>query len=224
MESKIKTTSVIIGVDFSINKPAITIYHNGKYKFICLPYTISDKNKNIFLNYDVEIINRSDDKDKGENISSKMRYEIINANYLADIIFKLLEPYLIKNSCIAFEGLSYGSSGDVALQLGGYKYILMNKLGIIIPFENMYTYSPLTVKATAGCSERGKKKEDMINAFIEKGPDCKLIKILKDNPNIFKKKGKGKKPGKWIDNLDDIVDSYWTLQTLVKKENIILSS
>jgi hypothetical protein len=219
MEQKIKKiheNTAIIGIDFSINKPALSIYYKDKYKFICFPYEISSKNKEALLSCDIQVIERNDNKEKGDSISSKMRYEVINANYLAELIYKYIEIYLNSNSYVVFEGLSYASSGDVVLQLGGYKFLLMNKLSSKIPFCNIYTYSPLTVKATAGAAGRGKNKEDMINSFIKSSPDSRLRYVMLNNPEIIQKK-----TGKWIDNIDDVVDSYFIIQTLLSKENFL---
>ena len=58
----------IIGFDFSINKPAASILHNGMYHFMSWPYGLPEKIKNVYKESGVSIIERTDDKDKGDNI------------------------------------------------------------------------------------------------------------------------------------------------------------
>lgn len=206
----------LIGVDFSINKPAVCIFSDNQYKFISWPYGLSQKLSDLYNAFGIKIVERTDNKEKGDNISAKMRYEVKNSEYLASLIYNDLLPYLNKDTYIAFEGLSYGSSGDVLIQLGGYKYMLMNKLSEIVPLENMFTYSPITVKSVAGCAKRGMGKNEMIQAFINKGPHTIFNHELKENPINFK----NKKGINWITHLDDIIDAYWVLETLKIKENL----
>ena len=199
----------LIGFDFSINKPAACILtKDNQYKFISWPYDLSGPTKKAYKNSPITLIERTDDKIKGPDVSSKMRYEVKNAKYLARLIWSSLEEYFEPyDTFIAFEGLSYGSSGDVVLQLGGYKYILMDVLSLNIPLENMYTYAPTSVKKTAGCSKKGMNKSDMIEAF--KAMPTQFSRHLRDNEDTFKTP-----KGNWITHLDDIVDAYWTLETL----------
>jgi len=178
------------------------------------PHGLQKKLPEIYKNAGVTIINRTDDKNKGPDISSKMRYEVRNARYVAEMIFSTLEPYLNRNTLIGFEGISYGSSGDVVLQLGGYKYMIMDKLSEIVPLENIFTYSPITVKKTAGCSKRGTPKSEVIESFITSSHNNSLKEAIRKDKLLFMKKG-GKS---FIDGLDDFVDSYWVLETLRDKE------
>jgi hypothetical protein len=206
----------IIGVDFSINKPAACILQNDMYHFMSWPYGLPEKIKTVYKDSGVSIIERTDDKDRGEGISDKMRYEVENSRYLANLIRDSLLPFLNNTPYLAFEGLSYGSPGDVGIQLGGYKYMLMDSLSQYIPLDNMFTYSPLTIKSIAGCSKRGMGKANMIKKFIEEGPHCIFNHELKESPDKFKTP----KSKNWIVHLDDIIDAYWTVQTLKNKENL----
>ena len=206
----------IIGFDFSINKPAACILSNNMYHFMSWPYGLPEKIKTVYKESGVSIIERTDDKDKGDNISEKMRYEVENSRYLANLIRDSLKPFLNNTPYLAFEGLSYGSEGNVGIQLGGYKYMLMDSLSEFIPLDNMFTYSPITIKSVAGCAKRGMGKADMINKFIEEGPHCIFNHELKESPDKFKTP----KSKNWIVHLDDLVDSYWVIQTLKKKENL----
>lgn len=206
----------IIGLDFSINKPAACVLTQGCYHFISWPYDLSEKLVKLYNETGVQIIEREDNKNKGNDISAMMRYEVKNSKYLAKLIYDSLFPFLFEDTYIVFEGLSYGSSGNIGIQLGGYKFMLMNELSQRVPLDNMYTYSPITVKSVAGCAKKGMGKDEMISAFIEKGPHCIFNHELKQHPEIFKNKN-GKN---WITHLDDIVDSYWVLETLKVKEKL----
>ena len=194
-------------MDFSINKPAACIRVNNKYKFISWPYGLSSVLLKTYGSSPITIVERTDDKDKGDNVSEKLRYEVENSKYLANLILSTIRPYLSDKTVLAFEGLSYGSSGNVTLQLGGYKYILMDVLSQYVPLDNMYTYAPITIKKTAGCSKKGSKKADMINAFLKENTD--FSHHISNNQQSFTTKG-----GNWVAHLDDLVDSYWVLRTL----------
>jgi len=206
----------LIGCDFSINKPAACILTNNQYRFISWPYGLSKSQIEIYQKSPITIIDREDNKQKGDNVSDKLRYEVKNAKYLANLILRSLKDFINEETFIAFEGLSYGSKGDVVLQLGGYKYILMDVLSSVIPLENMFTYAPITIKKTAGCSKKGTTKADMIEAF--KIMPTEFSKHLRENEGSFKTKGT---KGNWIIHLDDIVDSFWALETLREKNDFI---
>ena len=203
----------IIGIDFSINKPAVCIYIDGKYEFYSWPFGLSERLKIIFRDAGVHLIDRTDVKYKGSDSSEKMRWEVKNAMELTELIITSLPDGHAKNWKVVFEGISYASSGNMAIQLGGYKYILMEAFfNECVPFENMTTYAPITIKKTAGCSKRGMGKKEMVDAFIKDSAPNSLKKAILDNINLFKKK-----TGNWIDHLDDLADAYWAIETYKEK-------
>jgi len=209
-------TGNIIGVDFSINKPAACVLSNNKYHFYLWPHKLSDKYTELFKKNGVNVIPRTDIKYIEKDISAKMRYEVQNANYIANLITETLQPFLNMNTYLSFEGLSYGSSGDRGIQLGAYKYIIMSRLSELVPLKNIYTYSPITVKSIAECAKKGMTKRDMINKFIQIGPDCKIKTALRDSAELFQ----SPKAKNWIENVDDIVDAYFVLETFKAKESM----
>jgi len=159
----------IIGFDFSINKPAACIYENDVYEFYSWPFGLSEKIKEIYRNSGVNLFDREDEKYKGSDSSEKMRRDVSNAAYLSDLIISSLPDGDISKDQIVFEGFSFASSGNVVLQLGGYKYILMKDLyDECVPWKNMDTYAPITLKKTAGASKKGMGKKEMIDSFLEK--------------------------------------------------------
>jgi hypothetical protein len=206
----------IIGADFSINKPAVCILKDNQYSFVSWPYNLSTKIIKIYKDAGIKIVDRTDNKIKGDDASAQMRYEVKDAVYLADLIVETIKDQLDKDTLIVFEGLSFGSPGNIALQLSSYKYILMDRLSMFVPFDNMYTYSPLTIKSTAGCSKKGTKKSDMIESFMQNSKSNLFNEVLKNNIETFKKKNSEN----WIDHLDDLIDSYFAIETLVLKEKL----
>ena len=202
----------IIGFDFSINKPAACIYENNNYQFYSWPFGLSERIKEIYREAGVSLFDRTDEKYKGKDSSEKMRREVSNAVYLSDFIISSLPDGEMSQWQIVFEGLSFGSSGNVVLQLGGYKYILMKSLyDECVPWEHMTTYAPITLKKTAGASKKGMGKPEMIESFLERS-SCPLAKSINKNRFLFQKK-----TGTWIDHLDDLVDSFWAVETFREK-------
>lgn len=202
----------IIGFDFSINKPAACIYENGVYDFYSWPFGLSERIKEIYREAGVHLFDRTDEKYKGKDSSEKMRREVSNAVYLSDFIISSLPDGDMSQWQIVFEGLSFGSTGNVVLQLGGYKYILMKSLyDECVSWENMTTYAPITLKKTAGASKKGMGKPEMIESFLERS-SCPLAKSINKNRLLFQKK-----TGTWIDHLDDLVDSFWAVETFREK-------
>lgn len=203
----------IIGLDFSINKPAACIRENEKCEFLSWPFGLTYE-KEILREAGVYLFEREDEKYKGKDSSEKMRWEVSNSRYLSkEISSKILYGSRnYKNSHIVFEGISYASTGNMAIQLGGYKYVLMNSLfDEGIPFENMTTYAPITLKKTAGASKKGMGKKEMIDSFLKRN-DNYLSNVINRDPKLFQKK-----TGKWIDHLDDLVDAYWAVETYLEK-------
>src|ERR1035437_2989269 len=169
--------STLIGFDFSLVKPTCCIYHNHQFEFMSWP-KIDEDLKQLYRNSAVKLIDREDTDTDCKNMSLKARQEVINSNYISDLIIDSLKPYLNRSTLIAMEGSSFGSSGNVVIQLSSRRYFLMNELSNIIPLDNIYTYSPITVKITANCSFKGSKKSDMIKSFMKIGPKCKLREDL----------------------------------------------
>jgi len=206
---------IYVGIDFSLNKTACCILKNNLFSFNIWPLELDEKSIKKLINADIYVDNRQR-LNKGETSSEKFRYHISMANNLSNKIVKFLEETIQNEKVvIGFEGSSFGSSGDAALQLAGYQYILVNKLGKLYGLKNIYTYAPLTIKSIAGCATKDKRgKAFMIKAFIEKDIKHKFKYVLKDNSIMLKKKTN------YISGIDDLVDSYFILETLRIKENI----
>ena len=206
----------IFAFDFSCNKPAMTSYINGVINFYVWPSEIDDKSYDRLTSCDVIIHNRNLEKIKEKSLD---QHELIlehthRAIDLSNIILDLIDYLVHENNIdkddviIANEGFAFSAKGDAALQLAGYKYILMERL-IDHGYKNLKTYSPITIKKTAGCSKKGLGKDAMIEAMSRQDDDHHLINILKNDPDYLKKKSN------YVLCMDDIADSYWNLKTCI---------
>lgn len=205
----------IIGFDFSIEKPACCIFNEHEYKFRSWPWGLREDLKKLYRIANVDIIDRQEEKYKGSNSSEKMRNSVERADFLANLIYNsFTEEELTKDTWIVWEGLSFASSGNVILQLGGYKYMIMNRFREKISLEKQITYAPITIRKTANCSKKGMGKKEMIKSFINTNLDNNLRNNLALYSDSFKKRG----GLNWIDHLDDFVDAFWLVETFRQKE------
>lgn len=215
--------SVFIGFDFSMNKPAATILYDQKFYHFIWPTELADKFVQLYKDNDVFCYSRGlapvSTKDKNSQIVLE---HTIRSTELANLIVETIDHFLefriyVQPGApiyISSEGLSYGSKGDAALNLATYKGVLLSKL-----YEHykgrlygLYTYSPITLKATAGCAGKNKQasKTPMIDAFKNEQVNNKFHGALINGDFINKTA--------YIHCVDDIVDSYWALMTMIKKE------
>ena len=219
--------NVYIGFDFSMNKPAATIYYNKHFYFYFWALKLTDKKLQMYKDCNVHAISRnlsSIDSSKIENTQLVLIHTIRSTD-LANMIIKdiddLLSAFNIQenyNLYVCSEGLSYASKGDATLNLATYKGVLLSKIYEHYGdnLKRMFTYSPNTLKSTAGCAtkERRGDKLNMIKAFMKEPINNPFKNALMNNQLISKKN--------FIEGVDDLVDSYWALKTMVKKEKLTL--
>lgn len=218
---------VLVGLDFSMNKPAATVYFKGQYYHMFWPLKITGKQQELYEAAGVLVKNRnmeSIDKKKIEN-SQLVLIHTIRSTDLANMIIEDLDN-LIHNTLnleefelyVCSEGLSYASKGDATLNLATYKGVLLSKIYEHYDDElkRLFTYSPITLKSTAGCAGKQEikdtKKVAMITKYSLQNNEIKLRKLIAN--------GYMKAKSNYIPGIDDIVDSYWALQTMIKKEKI----
>jgi hypothetical protein len=218
----------IIGFDFSIEKPACCIYDTIQktYKFKSWAWNLSPKLTAIYEDANVEVIERKEPKLKNLGVSEKMQHDVHRGIFLSQLIINSFTKEELEDSWILWEGLSFASSGNVVLQLGGFKYLVMKEFCSDVPLEKQLTYAPQTIKKTAGCSTQiidpitGKKrsqgKPEMIQAFVDTKLDITLRNKMDLERESFRKKG----DRNWIDHLDDLIDSYWLIKTFLDKNEI----
>ena len=212
----------IFAFDFSMNKPAMACLIENELSFYIWPLNIDKVAQEKLDSCDINIVNRKLNpiKDKSLNESELIIEHVARSTNLAKLIvgtiLKIIRPYNynIDDIIIANEGFAFAAKGDAALDLSGYKYILMKEL-IDNGFSNFKTYSPITIKSTAGCAKKGMKKDDMITALGNEDNDLHLfIHTIRDHNDILKKKTS------YVMCVDDLADAYWCLKTVVKKEDI----
>jgi hypothetical protein len=208
---------LFIGLDFSINKPAMTILYNGEYSFFAWPLSLSKKHLDIFRNSGINIISRDlCELKKKEYTSSKLTLEHTTRSIqLADMIKETISDFMLSNNIdnnaiiyIASEGLSFGSHGNATLDLATYKGVLLATLYKEFKdnIHGLFTYSPISLKSTAHCATKDKVKDKnaMIDAFIENFPyEHKFIDDLRLGLYSTTKN--------YSKCTDDIVDSYYAL-------------
>lgn len=224
-----KKNTLIIGFDFSIDKPACCVMGKDNFhKFLIWPLKLTKVEKDVYENNIDDIQCYCRDKKaiskSGEVSSSAMTLEhttrsINLANLIIQSLDKVIEEYgEYDDLYVVTEGLSFNSKGNSTLDLATYKGVLLAKLYEHYSLNGMYTYGPLSIKSIAGCATKDKKsdKHAMINAFM----DTDIESVFKDKliaKEMFNSKGK-----EYLHCVDDLVDSYWACITLMKKENIEL--
>jgi hypothetical protein len=216
------SNNIYIGFDFSMNKPAATIYYNHKLYFFFWALKLSKKKIEKYMENGVTAMSRELNSIDTKNIENTQLVLIhtIRSTDLSNIIIKDLD-YLINdvlkledyNLYICSEGLSYASKGDATLNLATYKGVLLSKL--YEHYDNLkrlFTYSPNTLKSTAGCATKEKRgdKMNMIRAFMNENINHPFHEGLKNNILVSKTK--------FFEGVDDLVDSYWAFKTMIKKE------
>ena len=210
----------IFAFDFSCNKPAMASYINDVVDFYVWPSDIDDKSYDRLTSCGVNVFNRNlgTIKEKSLNQHELILEHVDRAINLSEIILQTIEKLVEDNNIkkddvvIANEGFAFSAKGDAALQLAGYKYILMEALKNH-GYKNLKTYSPITIKKTADCSKKGLGKDAMIEAMGRQIVDHHLISVLHDNPDYLKKKSN------YVLCMDDIADSFWNLKTCMKDLN-----
>jgi len=213
----------IFAFDFSMNKPAMASLVNGKLSFHIFPISLDQISMEKLESCGIIVKNRQIGKvNDGHMTENELIIEHVKrASELADMIVSEMIDILdfagisINEALVANEGRSFGSIGNAALDLSGYKYVLMLKLSEA-GFSKFRTYPPMTIKHTAGCAKKGKTKDSMIEAMASDGTlQHEIIKTLASDSSKLKKKTN------YVTCMDDIADSYWCMITTLKKEEMI---
>ena len=211
---------VVFAFDFSCNKPAMTCCIDGSIGLYVWPSEIDKVSLGRLVDCDVCVIDRQLDsiKDKNLNQHQLINEHVHRAVNLADLIVSTINNIVNENNInkddviVSNEGFAFSSKGNATLDLAGYKYILMERL-IENGYTNLRTYSPKTIKKTAGCSKKGLGKDAMIEAIKTQDDKHKLFTTLRENDSFLKKKSN------YVLCMDDIADSYWDMKTCMKETN-----
>jgi hypothetical protein len=216
-----------VGIDFSLNSPGCCIkWEDGTYLFTSF-YNNSgrDPKKPIPKAFQLHdqlhkidaIIAMSYNRKVGDkNFLTREREKLIDGIELADFIAE----YLIANVGtthvkIALEGFSYGSTGNSFIDIVQYNSMLRYRLTQTFGADNIFIFQPSHVKKNAG--KGNANKHYMTKAFqdnVFNDNDLKLSKLWQ----YCKDKDYSEKIPKPI---DDIVDSYFILQSILKLEKTL---
>ena len=206
-----------VGIDFRIKSPAVTLLTNsGEWRFYTFArnsvakedffLTLKDNGVNVIALPDEPALKKT------ALLTERERSSITDALMQTRSVSKMLSEYSFsEEDRIAIEGFSFGSSGNRLAQISGYQWLLRSFLleDCEIGVEQLWFFSPMTIKATAG--KGNFKKEQMIQAFIDSDCDSEFATSLRNHPAEFQTKR-----GAWLKPVDDIVDSYWIAKTLEK--------
>lgn len=212
---------MIAALDFSINKTALSIFDKDILKEIYVfPLEIDKMSETKLTKSGVYVINRNltHISRKSFNESTLILEQVNRACTLADLIADVIVTYAQENKIdysdviICNEGFSFGSKGAATLDLAGFKFVLMKTL-IDSGFTKFVTYSPITIKATAGNARKGTTKLDMINSLSNLELNHPFIEVLRSHPEYLKKKTN------FINCVDDIADSIWCGLTHIKNKD-----
>lgn len=205
-----------IGVDFSLNSPAVCFNIDDKKITYYNIYRIHDKlakREQVCLDTlktckDVEI-DFTYTTNKSLTYNEKEHFHLVEAINLQNLIFEKIKKTVKKRKkdvYIVLEGFSYGSQGNRLAELAGAQYLLRQRL-----YQEGYKFiilSPKTIKMTAGNGNFN--KEQSIQAFLndEKYKNSDFRKLLTNKIELLTYKTIYEKP------IDDFVDAYWGMRSV----------
>lgn len=215
---------ILIGVDYSLNSPAICILKHNHYQWISHPVLNKIKKERELqkeiselddVNYKIQEHFISEGAYEDSDLPKMMKYDIQAGTMLQLLKFSIgpLKDIQLK---VAFEGYSYGSrftKTDNIIELAAattlFKKCMLQNL--ITETDIYKVYSPKTIKKIAGNGNM--KKRELFDVFINnKHKDQNLEKSF--FWNYCRQLTVGKKVPSPI---DDMIDAYFVIQTLLVK-------
>lgn len=218
---------IYIGIDFSLNSPGVCIKDNdGEYTFVSFyndsgrdpakPTLKAFKTHEELLEKNALIVNTYNRVVSSKDFLTRERQKIIDANSIANQIVNFIDSlYPNETIKISLEGFSYGSKGNSFIDMVQYNSFLRYRLSEKFGAKSIYVFQPSHVKKTAG--KGNANKHYMVKSFQDdvfnddKLRSTTLWQWCKDKDYSEKIP----KP------IDDIVDSYFLVQTILKYENQI---
>ncbi len=226
-----KENDFLIGIDFSLNSPSITMKfkHLGEeqYKF-CSFFNSGGKewktkdlksyknhkaiandisNQDVYMCEYVRNITKEEYTEKeSQKIDDANKLSSLIVNYIKSVISEMFDIQKL-NIKIAIEGFSYGSKGAAYNDLIMYNSFLRKELLNLTSADNIFVFSPKHAKKLAGNGNAD--KDYMINAFVEN----KLKDSLIEKTFLYKYCSE-KLDRKNLKPVDDLVDSYFILNCI----------
>jgi len=210
-----------IGIDFSLNSPAVCIKkHDGSYQFISFfnfgnreweskkilkafqaHRDLSDMTAIIAIPYNRQV--------KSKDFLENQREKLIDGKSIAELIVHyIVYLYGTSNVKVALEGFSYGSKGNSFIDIIQYNTFLRSMLLDVFGAKNIYIVQPSHVKKLAG--KGNANKHAMAKSFQDDvlvDPNLRKTKLW----NWCKEKDFSEKIPKPI---DDLIDSYFVVNTI----------
>lgn len=226
---------LIIGFDFSINKPAATILYEGRYYFYIWPLTLTKYEDQVYgtmsqyftdfhcLNRNLESITKSSGLSTSEMAYEHTRRSVNLADTIVANIKEFISDHINDEDIdlyVVSEGLSFASKGNSTLDLAVYKGVLLAKIYEAWENVKIFTYAPMTIKKVAGCSGKECKgdKHAMINSFMNQD-DIKDTTFYKSLAEGELSRLSKKNETEYYHCVDDLVDSYFAVKTFIEKDD-----
>lgn len=185
--------SYVVGIDYSMNSPAICIHKcksEWNIKNCSFHFYSSTKKCQIksgqFNGGPAPLYKKNDDIDRWES----------NADWAIDI----LNPIKDKIKGISIEGYSYGSKGSLLFNIAENTVILKYKLRKLLPTIKLDIFAPQQIKKNS-TGKGNSNKEQMYKFFLEE-TKVDITKFINSKPEG--------------NPISDIVDSYWICKLLYK--------
>lgn len=203
-----------VGIDFSINSPAICLRSSDSLQFIGF-YNEEGKNfkkgdpRDFLVHREISAlegvsVQNFRRRKKHENYSIDQAQKIEDSHALA----VLIESQIPDGTPVGLEGYSYGSKGNSFIDLIAFNSVLRNRLWL--EGHPVTVYTPSQVKTRAG--KGNLNKQGMFLAFVEnRSEDPLLAGSAFWNWCVERRdfaQGEIPKP------LDDLVDAYWISRLL----------
>lgn len=207
-----------IGIDFSINYPAISVISDNKIEYYSFyrpeEFTKFTKNQKLMFELLSEIPTYnhtilSNKVQKTDNYQHNERSKLDDALSISNTIYQTISKYDDVN--LGIEGVSYNSYGNTGIDLASYQFILR----YILLYQNNISFdiiSPTSIKKIAG--KGNYNKNQMAFSYINNTINCETLdkcevrKMLFNNQDLFFRNQKSNKV--W----EDIVDSYFIAKYL----------
>lgn len=215
-----------VGIDFSINSPAVCEYSDGEYNFTSFtnmdPVRLRKKKiADSLIIYKTLLDDSPIDLNWYQRHASEKNYQldqmfkIVDSNDMALMITNSIKPFS-NELFIGLEGYSYASKGNSFIELISFNsvlrnYLLNNYLLTECTRLNISIFSPSEVKKLAG--KGNANKNDMYGYFL-KSKDEELLNsrffkwVVENSSILLNKDGSIKKP------IDDLVDAYYICKKL----------
>lgn len=203
-----------VGIDFSINSPAVSLRGPDSLQFIGF-YNEEGRNfkkgdpKDFGIHREISelsgvTIQKFKRRRKHENYSIDQAQKIEDSHALATLISSQIPDGVP----VGLEGYSYGSKGNSFIDLIAFNSVLRNRLWL--DGHPVTVYTPSQVKTLAG--KGNLNKQGMFSAFVENRSEDPLLagsefwKWCAERRNLAE--GEIPKP------IDDLVDAYWISRLL----------